>query len=73
MDSEDANKAAAAGRTLTVATIGGVATTMSAAEMTAALATVGFGSMRVGIAVTAAVPLAIGGICYGLRNYFSDY
>lgn len=73
--SSDEDKAKTAGTVGAITTAGGIgalAAGASAAEMTAALATVGGvvgGGMAAGIGLVAAAPLAIG---YGLYKWFSD-
>lgn len=57
----------------TVVTIGAVASTMSAAEMTATLATIGSavgGGMAAGIAVVGAAPIVIGVAVSSLFDLF---
>lgn len=74
-DDSDAKKVGAAAGASTVGGIGYLAAGASAAEITGALATAGSlvgGGMAAGVAVTAAVPLAIGGIAYGLYKWLKD-
>jgi hypothetical protein len=64
----------AAGSVATVSTVGAVSG-LGAAGITSGLATVGGvvgGGMATGLAITAAAPLAVGAIGYGLYRWLKD-
>ncbi|WP_308538604.1 hypothetical protein [uncultured Neisseria sp.] len=72
MSEENAKVAGSVSGVGTAAGIGTAASTMSASAITGTLATIGGGSMAVGIGIVAAAPLAVGAITYGLYSLFDD-
>jgi hypothetical protein len=72
---DDARTAGKIGSAATVGGIGVATSGMSAAAISSTLATAGSlvgGGMAAGVAVTAAVPLAVGGAVYGLYKWLKD-
>lgn len=73
--SENSKTAAGVAGAGAVGAIGYAAAGASAATVTSTLATVGSvvgGGMAAGVMLTAAAPLLIGGVVYGLFEFFDD-
>ena len=73
--SENSKTAAGVAGACAVGAIGYAAAGASAATVTSTLATVGSvvgGGMAAGVMLTAAAPLFIGGVVYGLFEFFGD-
>lgn len=72
MSSKNAKTAGVSSGVATAGGIGAYASTLSAAEMTAILATIGGGTMAGGLAVVAVAPVAIGAVASSLWKRVFD-